>query len=212
VLTGGCTQSSATNCEKKNLLNVSGVTVCVACATGTNQVSGITGVDTLEGTSSNTLQGKIQGMDGWYTTLCDDATCTTPKGERAMNSPVILGGIVLFPTFTPTNDPCQASGTGSLYALFYLTGSAYKESVIGTETSGSNTNVKRKASVGEGLPSQMAVQIGTQGSDGNGGGSGGGCTGQVTLLSQSSTGATSQMCGKVKQAWSHYVSWINQRD
>jgi type IV pilus assembly protein PilY1 len=207
VVTGGCTQSSQTNCQKNNLLNVSSVTVCVVCATGTDQVSGITGVTTLLGTdTTTTLQGKIGSMDGWYTTL-------PTAGERDVSTPIIVGGTIFFPTFIPNNDICSASGNGMLYALFYQTGSAYKESVIGTEQVGSNTNVKRSMSLGVGLASQMAVHIGAQGSGTAGSGSGSGSAGRVTLIGQSSTGVVTQVSASPALAsWSRYVSWMDQRN
>jgi type IV pilus assembly protein PilY1 len=207
VVTNGCTDSSVTGCEKKNLLNVSGVTVCVTCATGTNQVTGIAGVTQLEGNATTTLQGLIQTMDGWYTTMPTSL-------ERVVVSPTILGGIIYFPSFIPSTDICAASGTGYLYALFYLTGSAYKESVIGTTVVGSNTNVLRSMALGTaGLASQMAVHIGAQGSGAAGTTSSAGCAGRITGFMQSSTGTLSQFCTKpAYSSWSRYVSWINQRE
>jgi type IV pilus assembly protein PilY1 len=121
---------------------------------------------------------------------------------------------VFFPSFIPNNDICSASGESNLYALFYLTGSAYKEAVIGTTAAGSNKTVNRSMALGTGLASQMAVQIGAQGSGGTGGGpSGSGCQGGVIGFVQSSTGAIAQPCAKpALSSWSQYVSWINQRD
>jgi type IV pilus assembly protein PilY1 len=205
VVTGTCTQSTSTNCEKKNILNVSNAVVCVVCASGTNQVTGVTGVDNFSGTGTNTLEGLVQSMDGWYTTL------PTSK-ERALSQPTLLGGTVFYTSFVPNADICSASGDGMIYALFYKTGSAYKESVIGTYTSGSNTNVSRSIALGIGLPSQMAVQIGGQGDGVNGQVAGGGCAGRVTGFIQASTGALNQFCGKpALSSWSRYVSWLNKR-
>lgn len=207
VMTGGCVQSDATNCEMKNLLNVSSATVCVTCATGTNQVTGVTGVTTFEGTSDTSLQGLVQSMQGWYTTL-------PAAGERVVSSPTLIGGIVYFSSFIPSTDICSGSGTGNLYALFYKTGTAYKESVIGTSTAGSNTNALRSMALGTaGLASQMAVHIGAQGTGANGTTSNTGCSGRITGFIQSSTGTLSQFCTKPPlNPWSHYVSWLNQRE
>jgi type IV pilus assembly protein PilY1 len=206
VMTGGCSHTSATSCQRDNVLDVSNAVVCLQCATGTTQVSGVSGVTTF-----NELVDKIQGtgataaMDGWYTTL-------PSARERALSAPTVLGGSVFFTTFQPDSDICTASGGGYVYALFYKTGSAYKESVIGTYTSGSNTNVVRSMSLGTGLPSQMAVQIGAQGSGSSGGASSSGCSGSLTGFIQASTGALNQFCGKpALSMWSRYVSWANQR-
>lgn len=195
VPTGGCTETSLTSCEKKNLLDVSAATICTIC-TGA-EVTGVPGVTTFEGTTTETLQGKVQSMDGWFTTL-------PTSGERSLSTPTLLAGIVLFTTFIPTNDVCSAAGSGNLYALFYLTGSAYPNPVIGTEKVGGNTNALRSTSLGGGLPSQVAIHIGAQGDEG------GGARNEACV--QSSTGAT--LCTKFTPpfaSWSRYLSWINER-
>jgi type IV pilus assembly protein PilY1 len=215
VPTSGCTQTTATDCEEKDLLNVSNAEVCVigtSTGTGTcdptSQVTGVTGVDSFDSSSgsSNTLVGAIQNKDGWYTTLPDSR-------ERSLSQPAIIGGLVFFPTFVPTNDLCSSSGSSFLYALYYKSGTANKESVIGTETVGSNTNVKRRAGLGDpGLASGVAVHMGAQGSGANGSG-GGGCQGQLTANIQSSTGSIGQTCLKTTGVpWSYILSWVGQRE
>ncbi|MDA2912139.1 hypothetical protein MYX04_14565, partial [Nitrospiraceae bacterium AH_259_D15_M11_P09] len=188
VLTGGCTQSTTTNCEQNDLVNVSAATICIVCSGGTDQVTGVSGVTTLEGTSTTTLQGKVQSKEGWFTEL-------PATRERALVSPTLLGGIVFFPSYVTPEDPvCRTSlGTSTLYALFYLTGSAYTESVIGTEVSGSDTNVSRSVSMGSGMASQAAIHIGAQGTD-----AGTGVSSRVTVCSQTSTGALT--CTRSKPA------------
>lgn len=209
VLSGTCTQSSTTNCLDDDLVNVSAATICTVC-TG-NQVTDPNNplVTTFDGGGTSSLVGLIQTKDGWFTTMPNSR-------ERVLVSPTLLGGIVFFPSFIPTNDICKATGDGRLYALFYLTGSAYKESVIGTATSGGDTNVLSSISLGTGtgLASQLAVHIGSEGSGGAGtSGSGSGCAGGVTGFLQSSTGTLSQYCGKTAlSVVSRYISWINQRD
>ncbi len=208
VMTNGCTETSTTNCTKHDLVNVSSVSVCVVCASGTNQVSSpdLAGVTSFSGTATSTLQGLVQSKDGWYTTL-------PTSGERVLNAPVILGGTVFFPSFIPTSDVCSAGGSGMLYALFYQTGSAYKASVVGTTTVGGNTNVKRSTSLGVGLSSSMAVHVGAQGSGDQGSSGQSGSQGRVSLISQASTGATSKVSASpALTSWSRVISWINQRD
>jgi type IV pilus assembly protein PilY1 len=208
VVTGGCSQTSVTSCEKKNILDVSNAVVCSVCAGGTTQVTGVTGVTTFDGLVEKiqgTTSGTVPEMDGWYATL------PTSK-ERELSPPTIIGGAIFFTSFVPNADICSASGDGYIYALFYKTGSAYKEPVIGTYTAGSNTNVQRSMSLGTGLPSQMAIQMGGQGSGTSGSGSGSGCAGRMTGFIQASTGALNQFCGKpALSSWSRYVSWLNQR-
>ena len=118
---------------------------------------------------------------------------------------------MLFPSFVPVDDICTAVGNGYLYALFYLTGSANKESVIGTDTVGGNTNVKSSVSLGQGQVAQLGVHIGAQGVDVNGTNRGGGCQSGVSIIGQSSTGAINSTCAKTGTAWSRYISWNNER-
>ncbi len=205
VASGNCTQVSANNCEQPDLVNVSSATICSVCSGA--QVSGVAGVTTLLGSATTSLQGLIQTKHGWFTTL-------PTAGERGVVSPTLLGGIVFFPTFVPSLDICTSSGSGYLYALFYLTGSAYKDPVIGTQAVGSDIINSRAISLGNtGLASQMAVHVGAQGSGASGGGNGAGCVGSVTGFVQSSTGTLTQFCTKpALSVTSHYVSWLQQQD
>jgi type IV pilus assembly protein PilY1 len=162
-------------------------------------VTGLTGVTTFSGTGTTTLEGMVQSKQGWFVTF-------PVAGERDLSSPTILGGTVFFTTFVPINDICTASGDGNLYALYYLTGSAYKQSTIGTTSGGAN--VAKTISLGTGLPSQMAVQIGAQGSGSSGASSSAGCAGRVTGYIQASTGVLGSLCGTpALSVWSRMVSW-----
>lgn len=203
VVSNGCTQTSKNDCERKDLINVSSATICSVCASGTNQVTdpNNTGVTSLTGSATTTLQGLVASKNGWYTTL-------PGSGERALSSPTLLGGIVFFPTFVPVGDVCGGgSGTSSLYALFYLTGSAYKVSVVGTDTVGGNTNVKRSTALGTGVASQVGIHMGAQGTD-----SATGITSRAKACSQMSSGAvTCIQTQPALGAWSRYLSWINLR-
>jgi len=203
VVTGGCADS-LTGCQRPNLLNVSSAQICTVCTGGLTQVSGLSGITTFD-TGSTSLVGTVQSMDGWFTRL-------PAAGERVLSDPRLLGGTAFFTTFIPDNDICDAAGTGNVYALFYLTGTAYKNPIIGQTTTGSNTFSSTSVSLGTGLPSQMAVQIGQQGSGLSGTASGSGCQGSVTGFIQGSTGAINQLCAKpALPLWSRYISWNNQR-
>ena len=203
VLSATCTQSTATNCQDNDLLNVSTATVCIVgqglCGqpSGTDQVTGVTGVTTFTG-----LVDKIQGnavlsipaKDGWYTALPQSGTA---NGERVLASPVVFGGIVYFPTFIPTSDICASSGTSYLYALYYKTGTAYSDPILGT---GANP----KVSLGEGLAFGGVMHIGS-GSDGGP---------PLKVCNNTSTGALlcteSRMAGgpSAPSPLSHFMSWI----
>ncbi len=61
---------------------------------------------------------------GWKTGLA-------ATGERAMGQAGLLGGLVAFATYTPSTQICEPIGTSNLYALHYLTGSAYYLPILG---------------------------------------------------------------------------------
>jgi len=200
VMTNACTQTSVDGCQQNDLVNVSSAMVCTVC-TG-NQVTGVAGVTTLEGTATSTLQGLVASKHGWVTTL-------PTLGERDLVSPTLIGGTIFFPTYVPTvTDVCTGSGTSSLYALFYLTGSAYKESVMGTDVVGGDTLVKRSLSLGTGMASQVVIHMGAQATD-----SATGVTSRVKACTQSSSGAmTCVRTNPALSTWSRYISWNLQQD
>ncbi len=202
VVKNACTQTSVAACQQNDLVNVSNATICVVCSGSTTQVTGVAGVTTLEGTATTTLQGLVASRQGWYTTL-------PTSGERDLVSPTVIGGIIFFPTYVPTiTDVCTGSGTSSLYALFYLTGSAYRESVVGTNVVGGDTLVKRSVSLGTGMASQVVFHIGAQATD-----STTGVTSRVKACTQSSTGAlTCVRTNTALSVWSRYLSWIIRND
>ena len=201
--TTSCIETSTTSCQRNDLLDVSNVTVCVvgvgSCTTST-QVAGLAGGSTSFSGSGTSLQGLVLSKQGWFMTF-------PIAGERSLSNPTILGGTVFFTTFIPINDFCIASGSGNLYALFYLTGSAYQQSSIGTTGVGGGT-VAKYISLGTGLPSQMAVQIGAQGTGTSGASSSTGCAGRVTGFIQASTGVLGSLCGTpALSVWSRLISW-----
>jgi type IV pilus assembly protein PilY1 len=207
VLNLQCNQTSSTACHDDDLVDVSTATVCIIgqgnCGqvAGTDQVTGVTGANSFP-----SLIALVQSKDGWFTTLPQSGAA---NGERVLASPVVFGGIVFFPTFIPTNDICASSGTSYLYALYYKTGSAYSESIIGTTPGASgNSNVLGKMTLGEGLAFGVAIHNGS-GADG----------GQTTkTCNNTSTGAL--LCNDAgtaggpnnsqDNALSHYISWINR--
>ncbi len=194
VMNGLCTESSTTNCHDNDLVDVSAAQVCVlgtgTCGTSTDQVTGVSGA-----TDFPSLIGLVASKDGWYTTL-------PTSGERSLARPVVVGGIAFFPTFTPTNDPCAATGDSNLYALHYLTGSASPTPVIGTTTSGSNQISNRSTGLGKGLVSEVVVQLGK-----------GSTQGSARAFVQKSTGEiTSVETKNLGPVVSRFMSWYRQVD
>ncbi len=201
VVTGACSDPTQST-QRNNLYNVSSVTICSSCSPDANVSTdgGATYSGGFDAGSSN-LVASVQNGDGWFTTLPNER-------ERSLSSPTLLGGTLFFTTFIPVPDLCGAEGNGLLYSVYYLTGTPYKESSIGTEESGSNTVVTKSVSMGEGVPSQIAVQIGKQGTGALGTSSSEGSVGGLTLFTQSSTGVLGQLTGKAAlQPWSRILSW-----
>jgi type IV pilus assembly protein PilY1 len=138
-----------------NLLDTTGVDVYTD---GT--VTGVSGIGTWD-----ELVAEIYNHDGWRYTL---GTGADEAGERVLNKPIVIGGLVLDTTFTPNQDPCGFSGNSAIYGFYYKTGTAYYEEVfvggseevdVGGET---KTKVGEKVDVGVGKASGVSVHVGSQ--------------------------------------------------
>ena len=123
-----------------DLLDVSGVGVIKGGAsvfdtksTPTVAVSGFDGLVTA-----------VEGKDGWRLDFLENT-------ERNLGQAALLGGLLSFTTYDPSDDACTIEGFSSLYALFYKTGTAYKESVMGTTNTTNGEEVNKVVSLGLGL-------------------------------------------------------------
>lgn len=208
---GGCDDATITSCRiddtlNSELIDMSTATICqlgngTCDGTTTMQVTSVPAMAT--GGTYASLVSLVQSKKGWFTKL------TVPGGglpsERSVANPVVLGGIVFFPTFLPSGDVCVAAGSSFLYALYYVTGGAYSSPVIGM----TGQDINKKISLGEGLATTVAIHLGAQGDGTTGTGSLSGVKG----CSQSSTGAINCVnAGTAFSVASRYLSWINQRD
>ena len=122
--------------------------------------------DALKGTTfANFMKEGLQKKDnngfeiyqGWFRTL---TTTTGGPSERVVNKPAASGGIVMFPAFTPASDPCLAGGNSTLYALYYLTGTAYSKPVLLNQDNSST--IQFTANLGVGLASSSAIHVGKE--------------------------------------------------
>jgi type IV pilus assembly protein PilY1 len=104
-------------------------------------------------TTWDTFVDEVQAEEGWYIEL-------DTGGERVLNRPSILGGVVLFAPFKPDDDVCSYGGTGALYALYYETGTAYYEDILGTETYGDDEKCLKKISLDKGITSEIGLHVG----------------------------------------------------
>jgi type IV pilus assembly protein PilY1 len=143
----------------------------------------------------------IQSKDGWFIKLQEPGNPPAVPpfgiGERVVNSPTVFGGVVFFPTFTPTNDVCASSGTSKLFALFYKTGSAYQEPIIGTSASGTNQNVNASITLGAGLAFGAVAHTG------------GGSSPFQVLINNSEGNLNGTDVNVAIDPRSRYLSWIN---
>ena len=170
VMNAACNETTTAGCHADDLVDVSSAKVCVIglgdCGTGTNEVINVLGATTFP-----SLVSLVASKHGWYTTL-------PTTGERALVRPTVFGGIVFFPSFVPSADVCSASGDSRLYALYYMTGSAYSSPIVGTTAgTGGKEYVNRSMSLGAGLATEAVVHIGT-----------GGAYGQAGIVTQNSLG------------------------
>ncbi len=200
VINGNCAQTSDTACQEDDLVDVTTATICVVgsgnCGqtAGTNQVTGVTGATTME--QLITLVGT---KEGWVTKLLP---ATGPGvGERVLSAATVFGGIVFFPTFTPTDDICASTGSSSLYALFYKTGGPHTSPIVGsTAGTGGIVNVNRSTSLGNGLAFGAVPHVGS-GADG---------TSPYKLFINTSTGALDgRDVNLAIDPRAHFASWIN---
>ena len=188
--------------ERNNLYNVSNVTVCTSCASSANVSYGGAGYTVGFDSGENNLVGNIQNADGWFMALPN-------AGERSLSSATILGGSLYFTTFVPSADICMGSGTGYLYGLYFLTGTPNTSSALGITTGPTYSTASRSISLGGGLPSNLAVQLGGQGTGGGGTTSNKGCLGRATGFIQTSSGVLQQVCSppSAGQLWSRVLTW-----
>ncbi len=91
----------------------------------------------------------VSSYDGWMRVL------PTP-GERVVSRPIIYGGAIFVTTFIPERDICAFGGSSNLYALFYMTGTPYKFSIVGERgvvSSGNRKIFKPSINLGKGIAS-----------------------------------------------------------
>ena len=125
---------------------------------------------------------------GWYKEL--------ESGERIINKPSLLGGILLAPSFVPNNDICGFGGSSYLHTLYFETGTAFYKSVVGVEAEGGKDRVLDRIDLGLGISSSLGIHVGR----------GHGARGFI----QQSTGTIAQI--DLKPAFSVKSGFVNWRE
>jgi type IV pilus assembly protein PilY1 len=114
-------------------------------------VSGVAGADTFSA-MENYFKSATPFYTGWKMNLAG-------SGERALSKPRVLGGTVFFSSFTPNPDYCSMGGAGEFYALYFITGTAHYDPIIGETESHESL---KSASLGKGLPASLGIHVGTR--------------------------------------------------
>ncbi|WLE97788.1 MAG: hypothetical protein QTN59_02900 [Candidatus Electrothrix communis] len=93
----------------------------------------------IAGTGCEDVNGDriTTGLDGWYHIFHD------PR-ERNISTASLLGDMLYFTSYQPFNDKCKAEGQSFLYGLYYQTGTASADDVIGTLEPASNGSETRE--------------------------------------------------------------------
>ncbi len=131
-------------------------------------------VDLGGATTFTNLKLLVDGQDGWVMDLQD----WTAGSERNLGQAVLAGDLLTFTTYKPSTDTCTSEGQTNLYALYYLTGTAYTKSVIGLDigdVQGGEARVLKRLDLGDGLSITPNIHVGRE-------------TGSTAYI-QSSTGA-----------------------
>ncbi len=147
-----------TGVPETDLLDVSSVKVDVGATNITaTTISGSTCGDTATIEWCDLLNA-INTKDGWVIKFPTVPGHESLKGERSFIKPVVLGGLVIFTSYIPEEDICSNSqGDGYIWAVYYETGTAYKNYVFTDEITGEPATVGRELQLGEGFASISAT-------------------------------------------------------
>ncbi len=156
---GNCLSSSSQNSDATynnpsvtnspaSLINTSNAVVKT-----TGAVAGVSGGGGGVPANFDDLLTLSQKAKGWFFNF-------TTLGERSLSKPTIIGGLVLFTSFVPSADVCGFGGDSFFYSIFYTTGTAYKQSTIGTGQTGEI--LRKTAGSKTGLGSSVSVHSGQE--------------------------------------------------
>ncbi len=144
---GSLISTCTTVITEADLADVSSVVVKID---GT--VSG-TGSTTGNATNFDALKTAVNAKKGWMANL-------STTNERGVAKPALVGDVALFTTYIPTTDVCSSGGSGYLYALYALTGTAYNKPIIGYNAS--TGEIFKKSTMGVGTPSSISIHMGRE--------------------------------------------------
>jgi len=101
---------------------------------------------------------------GWFADFNEGpADMLDAAAERNLGQAALLGEMLTFTTYMPSTDVCTAAGESNLYALYYKTGTAYFEHVIGKPSEDSQPKqVDKVMSLGGGLAVSPNIHVGSE--------------------------------------------------
>jgi type IV pilus assembly protein PilY1 len=130
--------------SRTNLQNVTNVKVF-----GQNSVFGV--VSSTTKSTWNQLTTWVGGQSGW------ELDFNTTNGERNVGQAALLGSTLIFTTYRPPSDVCDFEGESFLYALYYTSGTAYFEPMIGLNA---DNSIATNVSLGDGLAATPNIHVG----------------------------------------------------
>lgn len=99
-------------------------------------------------------QSDQTGTDGWYRQF-------HAAGERNLGQATLLGGLLTYSAYLPSDDVCQPEGFSDLYALFYQTGTAWHRPVFSRFQEPGGVRVQYQQRIGPGLAITPSLHVGT---------------------------------------------------
>jgi type IV pilus assembly protein PilY1 len=123
-------------------------------------------------TTWNSLMSAVDSCDGWVMYFNDVGESVdfmgnsmNHIGERVFTKPLVIGGITAWGTYIPGTDPCDYLGESNAYAVYYKSGTAYKDYVFEKQKEDENPSdeVARTVSLGKGMPSSPSAQVTKEG-------------------------------------------------
>ncbi len=154
---GSCTFSYT------NLMDISGTTVRTDGSV--SGISGSCGVGALTWADLLTASYNCNGWAMYFNNLGENIDFTgnalNHNGERVVTKPLVLGGLVLWATYIPGIDECSYEGESNVYAVYYKTGTGYKDYVFKEQKEDTSPSdvVARVKKLGTGMPSSLSAQI-----------------------------------------------------
>jgi type IV pilus assembly protein PilY1 len=119
---------------------------------GGSDVENVMGVEDFQG-----LLTEIDDSIGWFRDFPHDK-------ERNPGQAILLGDILTFTTYVPSFDLCEFVGESSLSAVYFKTGTAWIESVMGAGQAekGGKKEVVGRRNLGQGLSVTPNIHTGRE--------------------------------------------------